>query len=77
MTLKVHCDPPGERTAPKTSKFLQRFAQLISSYHAKGITAQPEYQDLHSFHKSSPALPTQHQQARTEFSQPCAFSFGL
>lgn len=33
MTLKVHCDLPGERTAPETSKFLQHFAQLISSYH--------------------------------------------
>lgn len=31
---------------------------------SKGITAQPEYQDLHSFHKSSWALPTQQQQVR-------------
>lgn len=34
---------------------------------AKGITTQSEYHDLHSLHKNSPALPAQHQQARTGF----------
>lgn len=36
----------------------------------KSTTVQPEYQDLHSFHKSSPALPTHHQVRTESFPNP-------